>query len=133
MPQLTPRYLKELRGEPVDPLEGWVLLGARCMWKTTDGSPEQRDVDIEQPMGTVLLDTYATEASKPYRGELSVWKENDAYVFMKCGAAAGSEWAQAPEREDSVVIPCVPEKTVRDHLAAAVQQWSSDGKGFAKG
>ena len=41
---------------------------------------------------------------------------------MKCGAAAGSKWAQAPERLDAYVIPCEPEKTVYDHIARFMKE-----------
>lgn len=107
------------------PLVDWKLTGATCTWKDTDGSYVTRDIDVDRPMGTILLEAYGQETKEPYRGELSSWAEGDARVFMKHGVSAGSEWARAIERMDATVIDCKPEKTVREHLEAAmkVMQW----------
>ena len=82
----------------------------------------QQEVDAEASMGSVLLEAYEVEPKAPYHGELSVWKDDDTYVFMKHGASAGSEWAQAQERADAVVIPCRAEETVQQHFMAAMMQ-----------
>ena len=108
--------------EKTDKPENWELEKITCIWKAKDGSYVWKEVDAEALMGTVLLEAYWIESQEPYRGELSVWKGDDAYVFMKHGASAGSKWAKAKERADAVVIPCRAEETVRQHFMAAVKQ-----------
>ena len=108
--------------EKNDKPENWELKKITCIWKARDGSYVRKEVDAEAPMGTVLLEAYEVEPKAPYHGELSVWKDDDTYVFMKHGASAGSEWAQAQERADAVVIPCRAEETVQQHFMAAMMQ-----------
>jgi len=110
-----------------DPMQARKVVSATCTWKARDGSFVRRDVDVHQPMGLFLLEAYEAETKTPYRGALSVWQEHDpcgddTYVFMKYGAAAGSKWAQAPERADAVVIPCEPGKIVYDYLPSVMKE-----------